>query len=225
MHELDSRKLAANAQRLIRNEPVARRILVSGMPPSPPAPICTYHNDLSEGQLSEVDQSVLRDRALMPMCLDCCREHFQELHIDPDGVLPAVDTCVCAAEIFSDGKCFWCALERTNGRKHAYEMQHSLGFPEHIPALNCKCDQVALPIVGQLDLFTISMEIMRECAACAGVVTAPCFALDGKTPLALPIGLPSELVPFDVLNELDEIAGPSVALRQIQDMLFEREST
>jgi hypothetical protein len=133
------------------------------------------------------------------MCGKCAHLRFKEMKKHT-----AFDVCVCAAEVFDDKDCLWCALERLNRRRDDYIEGHRKtiyvaemkGEPE-VPHRFIACACGARPM-------TMS-EALRLCACCNGAVTVPLHALDGVTHLVCPYGEVSRRIIGEEGGDLDRV--------------------
>lgn len=186
-----ARKFAIEARRLLALEPAARSALMHGVPLT--SPICAQHRQrgLDKIRVEELTNSnhvasILQHRALMPTCWACALGWFREMG---NPVWP-FDTCTCAATVFDDKTCAWCALADLQQRRKDYIAAYRRlvpvpdikgGQPTTQPMLLCAC--------GKWPMWPY--EVLRVCAGCHGAVTVPLHALDGVTHLACTIGKPS----------------------------------
>lgn len=206
--------LKAKSIHAIENEAASRKAIVDfdyALPPQLPGrsmQLCQFHiNFYNSGK--RIDQSILKRRALMPLCKTCVAAECARLNIPASQInVPStgysIDHCVCAYNLLNLPGCYYCSIEFYRGHAleyiniHGERIFNADGSPRTIH-LYCKCPPKAVnpyvaPEKAQPMDFATGGEVLRLCCVCDQVVGVPAHQLDGVTHLGLPIRLPSVAV-------------------------------
>lgn len=133
---------------------------------------------------------ILQHRSLMPMCVTCAIQRQKELSLPFKAEFrSSIDSCSCAAFVFDDKICQWCAVEQLCKRRNDYINMH-MKMPECYDGtralfLQCECGQDVMGWATDAAPHSpLVREVLRVCSGCSGVVNVPLHHLDGKTHLA-----------------------------------------
>ncbi|CZT18661.1 uncharacterized protein RCC_04505 [Ramularia collo-cygni] len=181
--------------RLHSLEPFARAVLKNGVPKN--APCCSKHAQFDHSQLTRDLGWILQHRALMPMCVRCASKEQSELdlkfEVDFRGSL---DSCHCAAFVFDNDVCQWCAVEELIKRCRDYMSVNTIKLGpdpgKSVSYLRCECRKAPMGTsYGASSSPLLVREVLRLCAGCTGVVNVPLHHLNGESHLSCIPGTPS----------------------------------
>lgn len=170
-------------------------MLKTGVPAN--APCCDKHSQIDRVELNAKLGRVLQNRTLMPMCVKCANMRQQELALDFEVEYRGpIDSCCCAAFVFDNHICQWCALEELDVQRGAYERKIVQMLPYYdissVPYLMCGCGDIPMGTPRDASpAAPLTREVLRYCPGCNGVVNVPLHHIDGRTHLACIPGRPS----------------------------------